>query len=60
MGAVKQAMLEELWKEPEEREWTETREALEEAREEDREEDRLIEESIQDQLESQKPISGGF
>jgi hypothetical protein len=51
MGAVKQAMLEELWKEPEEREWTETREALEEAREEDREEDRLIEESIQDQLE---------
>ena len=52
MGAVKKAMLEELWKEQkeeeEEREKTEAREALEE----EREEDRLIEESIQDQLES--------
>ena len=54
MGAVKKAMLEELWKEQkeedEEREKTEAREALEE----EREEDRLIEESIQDQLETKE------
>ena len=51
MGAVKKAMLEELWKEQkqeeEEQERWETQEALVEALEEDR----LIEESIQDQLE---------
>ena len=52
MGAVKQAMLEELWEEQEKREWAETREALEEACEEAREEDRLIEESIQNQIEA--------